>query len=110
MMIEGYYHAPWEDSSTYTKVADSLLNCLIAAVSMNKIIVCLGGNMTSDSRILTFCYTAFLMGADTTYAYFAYNDEGSGAYYDLEASYKAIMDTDIGGFGGAHSTRSWNAC
>ena len=57
----------------------------------------------------------FLDGADTTYAYFAYNDEGSGAYYDLEASYKAIMETDIGGFGGAHTivpgtlvkTRMW---
>ena len=33
MEIEGYFHAPWEDSWSYTKIADSLINCLAYGVS-----------------------------------------------------------------------------
>ncbi len=94
MLIEGYFHAPWEDSDSYTKVVDSQISCLAYGSANGKIMIAESGSTTNDGRLQQFTFVQFLLGANGSTAYWGWNK--GGMYYDLQSSYQPIMDTKIG--------------
>jgi hypothetical protein len=100
MEIEGYFHAPWETSTTYDKVADSLITCLNYGSTKGKIMIAESGCTTNDSRIIKWTYCQYLLGVNGSKAYWGWCI--GGAYYDLSTSYQPIMDTTIGSATGAY--------
>ncbi len=98
MEIEGYFHAPWEDSSSYTKIADSLINCLSYGSADGKIMIAESGSTTNDFRLQKFTYAQFLLGANGSKAYWGWNV--GIMYYDLQ-----LLPTDNG-----YENRNPNKC
>jgi hypothetical protein len=99
MEIEGYFHGPWEDSSSYSRVSDSMLNCLSTASANGKIVLVESGCTSTDANVVKFTYAEFLLGINGPQAYWGWN---TGGFYSLPNSYQSIMDTNIGAPTGAY--------
>ena len=52
IMIEGYFHAPWEDSDSYSKVIPAQIDCLASTSSKGKIVIAQSGCASNDERIV----------------------------------------------------------
>ena len=106
-MIEGYFHAVWEDPTTYH--SDYNINRQIDALASDsaagKIVLAASGTLTSDSettnRLVKACYVMFLLGVNGPQAYWSFNESPVG-WYVLDGNYQPIMDTDIGQPTGAY--------
>ena len=94
MLIEGYSHAPWEDSTSYTKVVNTQIDCLAYGSANGKIMIAESGSTTDDARLQKLTYAQFLLGANGSTAYWGWNT--GGMYYNLQSSYQPMMDTKIG--------------
>lgn len=93
MMIEGYYHSPWDLPTNNTdKNAQSLLDCLIYGMANGKIMLCESGCTTNDERVVKWTYAQYLMGLGAT-GYWGWN---IGGIYTITGNYQPIMDTDLG--------------
>jgi hypothetical protein len=93
MLIEGYFHAPWEDSDSYTKIIESQIDCLASGSANGKIMIAESGSTSNDERILKWSYATFLLGINGPNTYWGWN---VGSYYTFDSKYHSIMDTNIG--------------
>ncbi len=93
MLIEGYFHAPWEDSTSYTKVLPSQIDCLISGSSAGKLMIAVSGSTTEDSRILKWTYASFLLGVNSSNSYWCWN---IGSSYAIDPEYHSITETNLG--------------
>jgi hypothetical protein len=94
MMIEGYYHCAWESSSSYSKVADTLLTCLAYGSANGKIMMAISGSTSNDARLQKFTYAEFLLGMNGPRASWGW---AVGNIYDnLADSFPSVMSINIG--------------
>jgi hypothetical protein len=99
MEIEGYFHAPWEDSQTYSRVIESQIACLAQGSSEGKIMIAESGSSIPDDRLLKWTYATFVLGANGSNAYWGWN---VGSFYTLDSVNHPITETNLGSPIGAY--------
>lgn len=102
LQIEGYFHAPWEDASSYTKINLNAISFLRSASASGKIVFASSGCTTDDSRIQAFTFATYLLGVNGEKAYWGWGSGEANYYYNISVMHPDIMDTDIGVASGSY--------
>jgi hypothetical protein len=93
MMIEGFFHASWEEAGSFSRVFESQIKCLAQGSNDGKIMVVESGCATNDVEILKWTYANFLLGFTGTDAYWTWN---IGPSYQYEPVKPSITNTYLG--------------
>ena len=99
MLIEGYFHAPWEDSNSYSKILESQISCLASGSYEGKIMIAESGSTSEDSRLLKWTYATFLLGVNGPDVYWAWAVDSSVTF---NPDFLSITQTNIGSPIGAY--------
>lgn len=94
-MLEGYIHAPWDNSTTWDSAHLNLGAAHLRKSETGKIIFCSSGVSDYNEPILEMCYNNFVANStDLEHSYFAFNGYASSDPHD---EYYPIMDTLLEG-------------